>query len=271
MRQTIAALVDDRVIRRTLPSSTEELAPGVSWGRAEALFTPAFWATQAWIFRNQRREFKPNFRSGQSLAEEVAACILGGYGIRGELSRAAFLRLRERGLLGDQEHDEVQLEKALREPLLINGKIVRYRFPRAKARFLAASLARLHDMEVPTSSDRAFREALLVLPGIGLKTASWITRNWLDSNNVAILDVHVQRAGQLLGIFREEDRLPRDYLSMEERFLRFAALLDEPASILDLVIWTQMRRIPSTVSQTLKNIPVSHAKTVEVFRDSSPA
>jgi len=249
--QTVAALVGGRIIQRTLPGPTEELTPGLPWGRAEALFTPAFWATQVWIFQEQVGR-QPTLRSGQNLAEEVAACILGGYGIRGECSRAAFLRLRDRGLL-ERAPNVDQIEAALLEPLFLGERAVRYRFPHTKARLLAASLSRLCESDIPMSSDRAFRNALLDLPGIGLKTASWITRNWLHSNHVAILDVHVLRAGQLLGFFREQDRLPRDYLSMEERFLRFAELLGEPASLLDLVIWMQMRRVSSTASQILRS------------------
>jgi endonuclease III len=39
------------------------------------------------------------------------------------------------------------------------------------------------------------------LPGIGPKTASWIARNWLDADDVAILDIHIMRVGQVIGLF----------------------------------------------------------------------
>ncbi|MGK7863061.1 hypothetical protein [Falsiroseomonas sp. E2-1-a4] len=60
------------------------------------------------------------------------------------------------------------------------------------------------------------------LNGIGPTTASWIARNWLGAASVAILDIHVIRAGQLIGLFEQEVRLPRDYFGMERRFLDFA-------------------------------------------------
>src|SRR3954465_9396541 len=248
MAQITVALVGDRIIRRTLPDPEEELMPGLAWGLADALFTPAFWATQVWIFREQCSGSGPSLRSGESLAEEVAACLLGGYGIRGELSHAAFLRLRERGLL-EREVDEYEIERALREPLRVDERWVKYRFPKIKAKFLAASLSLLRKKDFKRESDRVFRDELLILPGIGMKTASWITRNWRQSDQVAILDMHVRRAGQILGIFNEYDCLPRDYLSMEERFLRFASSLGEPPSLLDLVIWMQMRRVTSIAGQ----------------------
>jgi N-glycosylase/DNA lyase len=252
MVQQSVALVNGCVIRKTLPGPLDTLMPGLSWGHADALFTPAFWATQTWIFLEERRGAKLDLHSGETFAEEVAACLLGGYSIRGELAKAAFLRLRDRGLLGVNEPDEWRFEEALREPFSIEGKQVKYRFPRTKARFLAQSIKRLQKNDLPISSGRALRDALVALPGIGMKTASWITRNWLQSDQVAILDVHVQRAGQIIGLFSIADRLPRDYLSMESRFIKFAELLAVPASVLDLVIWKQMRRIPSLVGQNLR-------------------
>lgn len=250
MVQVIHALVKGHVLCRTLPDPSEELLPGLLWGRADALFTPSFWAAQTWMFREERGGHKPDFRSGRTLPEEIAACLLGGHGIRGELSHAAFLRLREQGLLEGVPREDL-LEAALREPLVIAGKPVRYRFPRVKASILASSLSQVRGESIPLNPHRAFRNSLLSLPGVGPKTASWITRNWLQSDCVAILDVHVQRAGEMLGIFSDRDRVQRDYFSMEERFLGFADLVGEPASILDLVIWRQMRRASSTVAQIL--------------------
>lgn len=257
MDQTLNALVTGRVLTRTLPDPLEELAPGVKWGRAEALFTPAFWAAQVWILREQNWRVIRHMRSGETLEEEVAACLLGGYGIRGELSHAAFVRLRDRGLLGKRAADEESIVQALREALPVGDKAIHYRFPRAKGKLLASCLSNLRSRRLPTTSDVAFRDALLELPGVGLKTASWITRNWLQSDRVAILDIHVQRAGQIMGLFRAEDRLPRDYLPMERRFLAFADALGEPASVLDLVIWTQMRQAPSVVVQMLASVNVN--------------
>ena len=41
----------------------------------------------------------------------------------------------------------------------------------------------------------SLREFLLQLHGIGYKTASWIVRNFTGSDDVAIVDIHLRRAG----------------------------------------------------------------------------
>lgn len=82
---------------------------------------------------------------------------------------------------------------------------------------------------------------MLGFPGIGQKTASWVTRNWLDSNRVAIIDVHVFRAATVAGIFRGNEIIARDYARLEERFLRFAEGIGIEARQLDVLMWRQMK------------------------------
>jgi thermostable 8-oxoguanine DNA glycosylase len=89
--------------------------------------------------------------------------------------------------------------------------------------------------------DVGLREALVRMPGIGRKTASWIVRNRRNSSAVAVLDVHVLRAGRLLGLFRQNETPERHYLSLEERFVDLASELEVPAWLLDAVIWQHMR------------------------------
>jgi thermostable 8-oxoguanine DNA glycosylase len=78
--------------------------------------------------------------------------------------------------------------------------------------------------------------------GIGPKTASWIVRNWYDSDDVAILDVHIVRAGQIAGVFPRTAALPRDYYVLEDLFLRFARAIEVRPSALDAKMWSQMRQ-----------------------------
>lgn len=223
------------------------------WGCHEVLLTPAYWAVQSWLHRVSSSHGTHTLRQGKSLAEEIAACILGGYGIKSELGQAAFKRLRDAGLLDDPEVSSSSIEKVLRQPLDVHGHSVRYPFATSKARFLVATLRQLPSKCLPAVPDRAFRDALTALPGIGLKTASWITRNWLNSDEVAVLDIHIVRAGILLGIFTKDDQLPRDYRSMESRFILLARGLGVPVPILDLVMWSQMRKMPSLVSLLLRS------------------
>jgi thermostable 8-oxoguanine DNA glycosylase len=227
-----------------LPAAQAEVLPGVSWGAFDEILTPAFWAGQAWLHADSGR-FAP-YKLGRSLREEVAACILGGYGIPAEVGLAAFERLREQGLLEGSPSD-VCLEDALAQPLLVNGRKLRYRFRRQKARHLSGALRHLREVAAGREG-RALRNALMTLSGIGPKTASWITRNWCDADDVAILDVHVCRACERAGVFPAGSKPSRHYLALEERYLRFSRAIGVRASTLDNLIWQTMRRLPHWVT-----------------------
>lgn len=101
----------------------------------------------------------------------------------------------------------------------------------------------IEDNPPATIQARQFRDDLMEIPGIGPKTASWIARNWLGSDEVAILDIHIIRAGVLIGLFDSRQSVPRDYKAMEERFLTFARALDVRPSLLDAVMWREMRKL----------------------------
>ena len=222
-----------------LPSPDAEVLPGLCWGRAHQPFTPAYWAAQFW--HAQFNGGYGDYAWSGNLRHEVAACLLGGHGITYEMNRAAYERLRDTGLLDAVEADGAGIEEQLRLPFVIMGRNIRYRFPRQKARYLQAALDRLHGEAPPVETPGKFREWLLALPGIGLKTASWITRNHLDSDQVAVIDIHVFRAGVIMGLFRSNQKLPRDYGCLERSFLAFAAAIGADARRLDVLIWCQMR------------------------------
>jgi thermostable 8-oxoguanine DNA glycosylase len=115
-----------------------------------------------------------------------------------------------------------------------------YRFAHQRSLYLTEMLTAIENEE-PPADDLSFRLWLLRFRGIGPKTASWITRNWKNSDNVAIIDVHVCRAGELIGLYR--DKCPRnDYFRMVRDFLLFAQAVGVRASVLDVIIWSQMRR-----------------------------
>jgi N-glycosylase/DNA lyase len=236
--QSIARLVGDEFEELVVPGPAVEVLPGVVWDRVDALFTPAFWRGRAWI--HEHDEMFRRFRLGSTLAEEVAACLLGGHGMPAEVGLAAFARLRETGILRTAPADH-EIERLLRAPLNVRGRMVRYRFPRQKAAYLAAALAFVHAETPLPTEHRAFRDAFLGLPGIGPKTASWITRNWLASDEVAIIDIHILRACQVAGVFPGTANLVRDYFSLERTFLAFARALGVRPSFLDALMWDHMR------------------------------
>lgn len=223
----------------------DEVVPGVKWGHSGLVPSPAFWAalaaeadlaTDAYICPR-----------GTPLIHEVVFCILGGFGIRMEVNQAAWVALEKAGLLRGELTTRRKIEDVLRHPLDVGGRKVRYRFPKQRAHRVAIALRTLGASPPPTDCISKFRQALMALPGIGPKTASWIARNWLGSNDVAILDIHVLRAGCIMGLFPESYRLPRDYEFLERRFLAFARAIDVPAALLDALIWREMRTLsPAT-------------------------
>lgn len=248
---TFSFIRGKEVIERPLPLPTEEVLPGVRWGCPEALFSPAYWLVQCWM---REGSLTPRTHAlGQTLQEEVVACLLGGHGIPAEVALAAFYRLRARGLLSQKHAQDDVISENLREPLAVSGRQVVYRFWSQKARYIAAAIRALNENPAPQDSATQLREYLLAIPGIGFKIASWIVRNWLTSDEVAILDIHVIRAGQLMNLYSPEDRVSRDYLDMERRFLILAQAMNVHASDLDALIWFEMRRTPRLVTRLLRD------------------
>jgi thermostable 8-oxoguanine DNA glycosylase len=238
--QRMHTYVNGELFHLELPDPNELLSIGVPWGEFDALFTPAFWRGQAWQHHIQGHYL--DNKLGRTLQEEMAACLLGGFGMPAAMGLAAFDRLRHFGLL-KSDVEETHILDALLEPLVINGRLQRYRFPRQKAQHLASALQQLEGIQRP-DDDVALRDSLTSLPGIGLKTASWIVRNHRGSNAVAIIDIHILRAGRLAGIFPEAIEPASGYRTLEKLFLDFAYDLMVPASSLDALIWDYMRRLP---------------------------
>ena len=215
-----------------------EVISGVMWGRSDELLTPAFWAA----IGESASDAHGYVHQKGSLRREVFFCLLGGFGIKAEMNRAAFQRLSQAGIFKiGRRPTPREIEKLLRTPLCIAGKKIRYRFPRQRAGRISVA-AKLLDTSPPPKSDaHELRCWLLGIPGIGLKTASWIVRNHLGSDTVAILDVHVIRACQFMNLFGPSVRLPRDYPVLERRFLDFAKAIGIRPSLLDAVMWREMR------------------------------
>ena len=229
----------DEAYRLELPPASEHVMPGVRWGRVEEPNTPAYWSARCrWPVGNT-----PDFVSTTgSLVHEVAFCLLGGFGIRYEVNAAAFERLDAASAFDlDVPFPEELIRQALLEPLEVEGRKQRYRFPNQRARRLAAMRDRLHGFVHDPSDATGTRDLLMTLDGVGPKTASWIVRNLMGSDEVAIIDVHVIRACTGMRVFPERISLPRDYSPLEKRFLHFAQAIAIRPSVLDAVMWTEMR------------------------------
>ena len=242
---------------RSFPAPEQLIGIGrIRWGRHEEICTPAYWASQAWMLEMEEPD---HFRLGDTLAEETLACVLGGHGIPAEVGMAAYYRLRE-ALHEDgiALKDPVKVERLLREPLNVRGKAMRYRFAAQKTRYVVAAMSALESID-EAIGDRALRDTLVTIPGIGLKTASWIVRNWRRSDEVSILDIHILRAGSILGIFQDKWKVERHYLQMEAAYLEFARRIGIRASILDSVMWASMREIPSAFVKSMQGKETEHS------------
>jgi thermostable 8-oxoguanine DNA glycosylase len=236
--QQVWAGVGDRVTRLELPDPEVAVVPGVLWGRPEVPMTPAYWAVRCrWADDDELFISKTG-----SLVEEVAFCLLGGFGITYEVNAAAYAHLKSLGAFeSDREPEEAWLLAELSQPLQVGARSIRYRFPRQRARRLARMSDQLRDIQVEDFDALQLRDRLLRIEGVGPKTASWIVRNLLGSDDVAILDVHVLRACRAMSVFPSEVRLPKDYNVLESLFISFAKAIDVRASLLDAVMWLEMR------------------------------
>jgi len=247
-QQTVIALRGSRVERLHLPSADTEIVFGVRWGRFEDFFTPAFWKSRSWIDGESSQ--LENYLIGRDLREEIAACLLGGFGMPAEIGLAAFHRLRDDCLLNGHS-SQVQIEYALMQPLVVNGRTVRYRYPHTKARFLSVAMKRLNTETPPLHSSLELRDWLMTFSGIGPKTASWITRNFLHSDDVAILDIHIIRAGLLMGLFPPDHSITKDYFQMEQRLVAFSRSINVKLSKFDSMIWCYMRCLNALAIEAL--------------------
>lgn len=241
--QVMWTLLNGEIKRLELPDPAYHVLPGVVWGAFDQLSTPAYWAGQAW--QHSMLQTYEDLSLGRNLPEELAACLLGGYGMPAAVGLMAYKRIRDLGLL-EVKPAATELEAVLSEPIFIGGRNWTYRFPRQKAKFLSHCLQRLDEIDT-TADDIAFRNQLTCLPGIGLKTASWIVRNLRQSDSVAIIDVHILRAGRRMGLFDPTLTPEKNYISLENDFLLFADAIGARASHLDGLIWSYLRvsnRVP---------------------------
>ncbi|WP_018986856.1 hypothetical protein [Methylophilus methylotrophus] len=252
MTQTLRYWINEEEIVRHFPAADAEVMPGVRWGEPWTLFTPAYWLSQFWMNDLDKVQHSP-YQARGTLAEEVVFCLLGGFGITAELATAAFEACCERGLIQTMESNPEVWSAVLLRPLSLNGKTQHYRYPNQKARFLGAAMGFLQENPLEKVSGLALRDSLLKIQGIGPKTAGWITRNYSDSDEVAILDIHIVRAGVLCGFFSSDERVEKNYFAMETRFLKFSEALGVRPSVLDCLIWDQMRSLGGVALNALRD------------------
>ncbi|WP_416761924.1 hypothetical protein ACNI65_06580 [Roseateles sp. So40a] len=242
MTQIVALVSRHGTLHRELPDPHQPILTGVRWGAVEEFPTPAYWTQQA---LTHRLEAPAPRASGRSLAEEVGASLLGGPGIPAAVGLAAFTRVRERGAFVQPGVCEAMLTAWLSEPLDVQGKALGFRFATQKARHLAAVMPAL--LSAPDfDSGQEVRNWLMALPGVGPKTASAIVRGWSASEDVALLDAHLLRVAQVIGLCARKLTVERHYLEVEARLLKLCAAMEVRASELEAVVAAEMNRSPET-------------------------
>lgn len=240
MTQQVVFQRGGQLVKRELPDPAAYVWKEIAWGEHYCLFTPAYWVSQVWMHQPEEGSINPYY-SQRSLPEEVVFCMLSGFGITAELAGAAFQACRQHGLIERRSRNPEDWADVLRMPLTLLGRHVHYRYPNQKAKFLADAMGLIDDGQLDSSCGRTLRNSLLRIKGCGPKTAGFIARNYLDADDVAILDIHVIRAGLLMGLFSQSDKVESDYADMERRYLEFCGALQVRPSLFDCVVWDQMR------------------------------
>lgn len=268
MTQSLYYWVGETQHCREIPDSDNEVICGVRWGEPWQLFTPAYWLSQYWMEELDNTTRSP-YQAQGSLAEELVFCMLGGYGITAELATAAFNSCKNGALIANFVSSATVWETELSKPLSVNGRTVRYRYPRQKARYLANAMSFLSTHKLDRHNGKELRNALLEITGVGPKTAGWVARNYLDADDVAILDIHLIRAGILCGIFHPEQNVGRDYFKMESRYIQFCQALNARPAILDCLIWDQMRAY-GTVALGALDYRLGNTKNLRMQKTKQP-
>jgi thermostable 8-oxoguanine DNA glycosylase len=217
-----------------------DLEREVSWGLPWQAGTAAYWVRATEFVCSTRMVTDDRHRLGVDLRQEVAACILGGWGMPFEIGLAAFRAVADELLQpGQPTPPRVAILEILSRQFKVKGKTRRYRFPQQRADRLVGALDFLERTFPRPSDAREIRDWLTQAPGVGLKTASWVVRNHWDSDEVAIVDVHILRAGITAGIFDSGWSPERNYKQLETLFLAWAREGGVRASDLDAVVWAE--------------------------------
>lgn len=268
MSRVVNLIIGHEAVQRDMPLATDEVLPGVPWGDPWVLFTPSYWLAHAWM-SDLDAKADSNYRARDGVVGELGFCLLGGYGITAELATAAYERCQRLGLFDRYETRPEPWVVALSSRFQVGSREVKYRYPNQKARFLADAMAFASENTLRSDSGRNLRDQLLQITGVGYKTASWVARNVLNCDDVAILDIHLIRAGQLCGIFTKAHRVERNYLDMEDRFLAFCRALHLRPAALDCLIWDEMRAAGPLPLQLLDSKSVSSAGRQQKRKNAS--
>ncbi len=237
--------VGKSLLQIDLPGEHEEVLPSVSWGNVAGFPTVAYWMYK--VLERRLTNSTVSYKLGNTLLEEVGACLLGGHGIPAEKGLAAYKHMKSMGAFDGSIYSADTLLEWLSQPISLNSKTFKYRFAKQKSQYIHSAISMLASEAAPIESGQQLRNWLLDIKGVGLKTASWIARNWLDADDVAILDIHIYRAGILGGFFDQSMSVERNYIELEDQFISLANSMGVKTAELDALMWYEMQQSPSVL------------------------
>lgn len=193
-------------------------------------------------------------RSEQCLWRELSTCLLSSQ-VPYDLAIAASDAIAETGFwscsVASSADGAEQLAGILEQPFAVHGRHRHYRFPRLRARQLMATRQAVEAAGGLKPLLRSFENGegarhwfIVHAPGMGPKQASMFLRNIGASDDLAILDRHVIRYMQEVGLWRGRSETIsglQAYQAHETVLRRHARELGHPVGILDWAIWIVMR------------------------------
>lgn len=166
-----------------------------------------------------------------------------------EIRKQNFLKIK----YNEEEYELLvkKLEILLETPLQINGSMVKYRFPKSRAKLIAYNLIHLENnfnlKKILENSNNIFKvRALLVknIKGFGPKQSSYFLRNIGYSNDIAVLDIHILRYMNIQGIINDTNKSISNlklYEKLESLLIDFLEFMKYPIGLIDQAIWIVMR------------------------------
>ena len=192
--------------------------------------------------------------SERALWWDLSTCILSSQVPYPLAAAVADVLDRSELLLTQKTHTrrEEHIFEILSEPVNVQGRLRKYRFPSAKAAQLAMTHRRIHKtcnslaelLDDFRTAEDARKWLVNNAPGLGPKQASMFLRNVGLSYDLAILDRHVLEYMELLGLSSVHSRSVQSisgYIDTEVVLRAHARESDCPVGILDWAIWIVMR------------------------------
>lgn len=203
---------------------------------------------KAEIFLSDWKNLSENY-----LFKQLVICILSSC-IKYEVALKYTERLCKgkclESLMNQNLHENL-IEEYLIKPINLNGKSVRYRFPKSKAKQLYQTASNLYSKQkgikyiLDSSPDKLIIRNRIIdsCSGIGLKQASMYLRNISFSSDVAILDTLLIDYLKLLGLlpFSYKCKTKNKYLNAEKVYLGYVNNLNQDIKYFDPAIWGTMK------------------------------